>query len=1605
MGAGSVRNPYPNMNSTLPGRTLISKLTPAWTNLTSWRGSLLKPMNQFLIPIFASNQRISIAQPWSSRAPGALALLCLALTAGAPPSARAVVLTYTNRTVDAWMTPTCWTPNTNWSTGTWRTNIVNTNLRLNIGAVASSSVVLTYNATMGYTTLDVSPTGGENRAVALGVISDTASGTLNITGGTLRCIQDPSGSVVIVGAGAGSTYAGTSILNVNGGTLDASGGEISVLARGNGSSVGTLNVASGTVLADMITFANLDNVNGTGTLNFNGGTTVVRTIKVIGNRAVNKIAAINLNGGVLQATTNSTVLIDGNSYVITNGTGSFTVNLLNNVGNTFQVPAGAATAITASMGGAGGFTKTGAGTLNLAQSNTFTGPILVSQGVLGLTTLPLAASSVTVSPGATLRVTDTNSSTLTLAPVGLTNATIEFNYGAFNGYTTTVLNVANLTLAGTVTVNILGNSFPVTDLTLLTYGAKTGGGAFALGTIPAGSAATLQDTGSALVLHITAPSLQTLVWSGGDGLWQTGGGLDWNSGTATYLEYPSGTGELVTFDDSSAGTVNIPAVVKPAGVTVDVTGSYYTFSGAGKISGPTGLNKLGSSTLTIGTANDYTGITTVTGGSGTVGGTLYVDNPKALGSTAGGTVVDGPANTIELGTPGGNAITVTGETITISGTGVGGARGALRGAATATGSNVWAGPVILGATGARIGTEDNGNLTVSGTITDNGQGFIPVLRPGSSGILTITGAGNSWGGRTDCYGATGGKIVLGLENALPTNAILNVGECVVDLNGYAQSAAGLAFNGGAAPNAILLNNGASPATLTLNPTANQSFPGNLQDGTAPLALVKAGTNSQTLTGVNTYTGPTVVNGGGLAVTLPMSSSALTLADSTRLAVTVAGSTWSPAILNMTNATLSLNFGTVAGVPGTVFTAATLNVSGSNVVNIAGVGLPNSPITLAAYTAKNGAGTFSLGTLPAGMQATIADTGSAIVLNITFSPMSLTWSGVTTATWNTNGTFDWNFGAAFYQEYGPLANGLGDTVTFDDSAAAFTVSRTTDVHPFSITVTNSANAYSIGGPGRIGGPTGLTKLGTNVLALDGVNDFTGGTILSAGILSFGSGSLGASNVTLIGNSTLQWANANSQDLSGRLYLSNNVVGTIDLQTNNVTWTNGGILSDLAATTAGQLTRIGAGKLTIAGNYFLGSITRFNAGTTEVAGGSLWVTNGGGTANLALVVDNANLAISGGGTLNVGDRLAIASIDNSIATLTLSSGALTVDDSGSATTTRGLRISGNTFSRTNMSATCSLNGGTLTTSRIFVGIGTGTSVFNFNGGTLQPSASPFTNFMNGLTHAYVQAGGAVIDSRGLDFTIAQTLEHDPGVATDGGLAKLGGGTVTLAGTNTYNGATTIGGGVLLVNGALASTSVTVQGGGKLGGTGTLLGPVAVNSGGALAPGAAVLGTLNLSNTLTLSSGSTNFVRISLDGGSTNCDKVVGLSSVAYAGALVVTLAGTNDIPAGTVFKPYESVVAGTGNFSSVTVLPAGTASFDPANGELTFLGTAPPSLSWINTGTALQFSWSGNYKLQAQTNTLSVGLSTGWGDYPGGGSSPVSVPIELTQGCVFFRLVAP
>ena len=103
----------------------------------------------------------------------------------------------------------------------------------------------------------------------------------------------------------------------------------------------------------------------------------------------------------------------------------------------------------------------------------------------------------------------------------------------------------------------------------------------------------------------------------------------------------------------------------------------------------------------------------------------------------------------------------------------------------------------------------------------------------------------------------------------------------------------------------------------------------------------------------------------------------------------------------------------------------------------------------------------------------------------------------------------------------------------------------------------------------------------------------------------------------------------------------------------------------------------------------------------------------------------------------------------------------------------------------------------------------STFNFNGGTLKAVADNVSFFNTaGSMKNYIKQGGAKIDTNGFDITVAAKLEQGSG--STGGLTKLGAGTLTLSGANTYTGATTVSAGTLKITGSTFNSRLIIDNG---------------------------------------------------------------------------------------------------------------------------------------------------------------------------------------------------
>src|ERR1035438_5250630 len=129
----------------------------------------------------------------------------------------------------------------------------------------------------------------------------------------------------------------------------------------------------------------------------------------------------------------------------------------------------------------------------------------------------------------------------------------------------------------------------------------------------------------------------------------------------------------------------------------------------------------------------------------------------------------------------------------------------------------------------------------------------------------------------------------------------------------------------------------------------------------------------------------------------------------------------------------------------------------------------------------------------------------------------------------------------------------------------------------------------------------------------------------------------------------------------------------------------------------------------------------------------------------------------------------------------------------------------------------------------------------------------------------------------------------------------------GTNVFTGTTIISNGTLLVNGVLstnATSTVTVATNATLGGTGVINSATTMQGGGALAPGTNGIGTLTVSNNVSLLDGSRTLMELSKNGGVLTNDLVFITGTLTQGGTLIVTNIGTHVLVAGDSFQLFSA-----------------------------------------------------------------------------------------------------
>ena len=484
--------------------------------------------------------------------------------------------------------------------------------------------------------------------------------------------------------------------------------------------------------------------------------------------------------------------------------------------------------------------------------------------------------------------------------------------------------------------------------------------------------------------------------------------------------------------------------------------------------------------------------------------------------------------------------------------------------------------------------------------------------------------------------------------------------------------------------------------------------------------------------------------------------------------------------------------------------------------------------------------------------------------------------------------------------------------------------------------NETAAYTFAGPGKISGPTGLTKEGAGTLILNnsGTNDFFGPFIINAGTVQVGnnsaSGSLGADGV--INNGSLVFARSDNATIE------NPISGT------------------------GTLTQNGAGVLTLSGNSTFtgptvvaqstlraGSSTAFGSadGTTSVNGGSTLDVNGQNLSTEPIVVfgtgvgGNGALINTGGDQLNafrvvtlVGDTVVGGTARWDIRTNASGPGMLITGGNPLKLTKVGtnqvslvgvdldpafgeIEIREGIFS---VQTTTSQVGDPAAALTVHGGATLG--LFNLNANPLNKAITLRTGAtlwnesgISVINGQIILEGTAIINAANAGTTPSLNVNGE--FAGPGGLTKIGSGAMVMAGPfNAYTGPTVVSNGTLFVDGNYSDVttgSFTVHGG-TLGGTGAITAPVVINAGGALAPGglSVPIATLTFGNTLSLAG--TTRMDVSKAGGVFLNDFVFGVTALQLGGTLQLNVTG-EPLVVGDVISLFNFTSA-SGSFSAIT-----------------------------------------------------------------------------------------
>jgi len=1167
----------------------------------------------------------------------------------------------------------------------------------------------------------------------------------------------------------------------------------------------------------------------------------------------------------------------------------------------------------------------------------------------GVDTNSTGANTIFIASAANLNITGTGfsfnglsmtggaGSTLTLTNAAAATTTINFGTSTATGGRT---NSVNTIIAGAGTV-VIGNGAPsgftqagnitnsTTGMLVLTnsasgdlnvLGAVSGNGALTLGVSYSGNIVMSNaiSGNSALTLSLTGATngkinlMAANSYTGGTTIQQTNGG---SVGVGASASFGSGTLTI-----AGAGTNWVVAQnnnLNIANATVISNGSTYRLS-----------------SLNTGWQQTNSGL--ITGGGSIFFSQADSQTLSNTNNTFGGGVNIGSSTKVyvnSIGTSGANSSLGTNGTITFSSrTGTSSAAELYwMGNTNETSDKAFALTTVSTASGMKIYAGDNGTGGTNVTLTLNGN-------------INSTGATN----QTITLGAYNG-------NTLAMNGTIN------QTAGYTNSL--VVGNSGTGTVVLGNTNNSFGGGLTINA-------GSASTNTVQVAKIgNAGTNS--VLGTNG-----TINIGGSSATGVNILKYVGTGETNDKVINLAGANGGATLDQSGTGNLKFSSATTATGVG----AKTITLQGSTAGTGELAGAISDQGANAVSLAKTGSGTWTLSGVNTYTGLTQIGAGGAPggTLKIGLTNGLLKGVLVGASSLANTGTLDLTAGGDYVMNsYGNSVN-AGNSMAFTNSSGTATTLTFTNANNYITmssnggkTLTNATanltvafnGAVDIGsstagdvlftGPGAFtlngalnstgSALRGLTKSGDGTLTLNAASGYNGVTTLSLGTIALGAnGTLGTNSVVMNGGTLA--VGTSSSTIKDLTVTNGTITGSGTLNSaNSFTFANTAT-STVSANLAGAaaVTQTGSSRVVLSGsNSFSGGLNLNSAGS----GVDVTRAEALGTGTITAGSTNSKLGLNTITSLTITNAVNTGS--SNTATMAFTPGA-----SGNSMTVSGL-ISGSGIAKVSGGGDLYLNnsgntysGGTeVGTGRIYVGsdgaLGATTGAVNF--GTTTNSLLAITSDVsfNASRNFTMSAAGytANIDTGANNVTINGVIAPISGV-TGGLLAKLGTGSLTLAGANTYSGTTTISSGVLNIRNSAglgatnAGTTVAdlaaleLQNGISVGQEELTLNGTGVSSRGALRN---ISGNNTYGGLLTLGSAS----RINSDSGTlslTNAGTITGNTfglTVGGAGDTVLnSILGTTS---GTLTKDGAGklTLGGANTFTGLTTVSGGTLAYGVAN----------------------------------------------------------------------------